>query len=152
VVGTVGGFVTGGVPGAIAGHKAGGRVGNLIAPGQTKGGVVVPTKQQLIPGILGKTPIGAGVNLVAGFFGPGGGKSVEMTNGQCPVGFHPNKQASAKGAARSYCVRNRTMNPANGRAIGRAATRIKKGAKQYARVLRILGKKTGKMVPRGRKR
>ena len=152
VAGTVGGFVTGGIPGAIAGHKLGGRVGNAIAP-SSKGGVVVPTKEQIIGGPLAYTPIGAGINIIGGAIARRfGGGSVAMTNGQCPVGYHPNKQKSAKGEARTYCVRNRSMNPANGRAIGRAATRIKKGAKQYARVLRILGKKTGRMVPRGKKR
>ena len=154
VAGAVGGFLTGGPAGAVAGHSAGGRIAGgiekVISPSPT-----VPTKQQLIPGVIGRTVPGQIINTVAGWagYGPGGGAgSVPMVNGQCPVGYHPNKQASAKGPARSYCVRNRSMNPANGRAIGRAATRIKKGAAQYSKVLRILGKKTGKMVPRARKR
>jgi len=156
--GTIAGFATGGIGGAIAGHKLGGRVGGAVLPGKVSGGSIVPTKQQIVGGVLGYTTPGALINTVgniAGALGYGPGASsgtVAMTNGQCPVGYHPNKQKSAKGEARSYCVRNRSMNPANGRAIGRAATRIKKGAKQYARVLRILGKKTGRMVPRGRKR
>jgi len=153
VGGAIAGFATGGIGGAIAGHKLGGQVGSALSP--SKGGVVVPTKEQIIGGPLAYTPIGAGINIIGGAiarrFGGGAG-SVAMVNGQCPVGYHPNKQKSAKGEARSYCVRNRSMNPANGRAIGRAATRIKKGAKQYSRILRVLGKKTGRMVPRGRKK
>ena len=47
---------------------------------------------------------------------PGGatGKArVSPVGGQCPVGYHFNKQDGKYGAARSYCVRNRSISDRN---------------------------------------
>jgi hypothetical protein len=79
-------------------------------------------------------------------------------NGQCPKGYHLNKHDLQAGKhvsaapARTVCVRNRHLNPANGRAIGRSVRRIKAGEKQYRRVFTIMHHKAaGKLLPRRKK-
>ena len=64
----------------------------------------------------------------------------------CPKGYHLAKNGSGK------CVRNRRMNPANGRAIGRATRRLKAAEKMFRRVLSVEGKHAGKIKPKARKR
>lgn len=73
---------------------------------------------------------------------------VAMVNGQCPRGYHPDKKT------RTYCVRNRRMNPMNGRAAMRAARRLRGGEKMLRQVYTLLHKKSpGKVIPkRGGKR
>lgn len=52
----------------------------------------------------------------------------------CPKGFHLDKKS------RSYCVRNRRMNPLNGRAASRAIRRIKGARKMLMKIERQLPK------------
>lgn len=64
--------------------------------------------------------------------------SVAM-NGQCPKGFHLNKQDGKYGAAGTYCVRNRSLNPLNPRALKRGlrrAERFEKFARRTVNGLR----------------
>jgi len=78
--------------------------------------------------------------------------------GACPKGYHLNKNplAASKrhGAvpARSICVRNRHMNPMNGRAVSRAARRIHRGEKLLRRIFSVQGKAHGKIKPKGKGR
>lgn len=46
-------------------------------------------------------------------------------NGECPSGWHLNKQDGVGGAAGTYCVRNRRMNVGNARAARRSVRRLK---------------------------
>lgn len=97
----------------------------------------------------GSDPFGLGMTAQAG----------QPVNGRCAPGWHVNKHPLA--ACKSHgavdagmiCVRNRHMNPANGRAIGRSVRRIKAGEKQYRKVFTILHHKAaGKFLPRTRKK
>lgn len=73
------------------------------------------------------------------YYGP---KVAQMVQGGCPKGFHPAKDGSGR------CVRNRRMNPANGRAIRRAARRLRAAEKVFRRVLQVEGKHAGKIKPK----
>ena len=77
--------------------------------------------------------------------GAHGKRRVSMVDGRCPSGYHPCKDGQD-------CCRNRRMNPANGRAIGRAVSRVRKAEKQYRKVFSILHKKAaGKILPKKRR-
>lgn len=97
--------------------------------------------------------IGAGGQITKGIEGhvtvsPGSG------SGGCPSGYHLNKHAlpasRSHGAVgpRAICVRNRSMNPMNGRAVARAARRIHAGEKLLRRIYQVEGKAHGKIKPR----
>ena len=60
----------------------------------------------------------------------------------CPTGFHPDKKT------RSRCVRNRRMNPLNGRAASRAIRRIKGARKMLQKIERSLPRAKARAVPR----
>lgn len=80
---------------------------------------------------------------------PGGatgrGRVAPAANGRCPSGFHPARDGRG-------CVKNRRMNPANGRAIRRAVRRLKSAEKTFRKVLQVQGKHAGKIKPKARKR
>jgi hypothetical protein len=130
-------LLTGGASGTIAdtfsqtvGRLTGGPAAQ--APGITIG----------VGGSMGG-PLGIGVGGSISFpFGGGGSKSgpAAPSGGTCPRGYHLNKHALAAskrhGAlpARSTCVRNRSMNPMNPRAITRSLRRIKRATKVVRRL------------------
>lgn len=128
-------------------------------------------------GIAGKAagaltnPVGTLVSVAAGaarakspFTGvvpPGGNKYINQTFGlgysgkgrmsQPTPGYHLNKHKLADGTpARTVYVRNRHMNPANGRAIARAARRIHKGEKLLRKIFTVEGHHHGAIKPRRR--
>ena len=83
----------------------------------------------------------------------GAGRVAIGPDGKCPQGYHLNKSRSAQGhPARSYCVRNRSMNYWNGRAATRAARRLDGSIKQLKRGFRIQGRTVGKVTPKRGKR
>jgi len=61
--------------------------------------------------------------------------------GACPVGFHLDKRS------RSRCVRNRRMNPLNGRAAMRAIRRIKGARKMLQKIERQLPRSKARRTP-----
>jgi len=60
----------------------------------------------------------------------------------CGTGFHPDKKT------RTRCVRNRRMNPLNGRAASRAIRRIKGARKMLQKIERSLPRAKARAVPR----
>lgn len=165
--GAIGGFLTGGPGGAIIGGLA----GYSGSGGGTPGTSVVRSMPTLpVPG-GGGLPMPGGFNF-GGRSGPGtiggipimapgygfGGKlrgRVPPQNGQCPRGWHLNKHTLSDGTgARSMCVRNRTMNPLNPRALKRALTREKRAGKIIRRlhifhaVHRVAAAPKGRFLPR----
>lgn len=133
----ISGFLTGGPAGALVG------VAGAIAGG---GGTSVVARPQLPVPLPTGTPFG----------GSGGGGFLQGMNqqankwlqnqgiapsaGSCPRGYHLNKHALAAtrshGAvpARSICVRNRSMNPLNPRALKKALSREKRARKLLSRL------------------
>ena len=79
-------------------------------------------------------PPGLPVPVAPGGFGAGAG-------GACPAGFHLDKRT------RSRCVRNRRMNPLNGRAATRAIRRIKGARKMLQKIERQLPKTRTRRTP-----
>jgi hypothetical protein len=67
-----------------------------------------------------------------------------MGFGACPKGFHISKSKHSKSFG--ACVRNRRMNVANGRALGRAVRRLHHFAKKYRKVVGFVSPKR----PKGR--
>lgn len=63
----------------------------------------------------------------------------------CPSGFHLDKRT------RTRCVRNRRMNPLNGRAAMRAIRRIKGARKMLQKIERQLPKRTTRSTGRSRR-
>lgn len=147
LTGAVGGFLTGGPAGAIAG----GVVGGIRPPGSPVQPMPVNLPQLPsgstpfnIPQIYaggGSISIGGqnGINLggslqLGGSGGPGATPTTTAAvaaQGACPRGYHLNKHALSASRrhaalpARSICVRNRSMNPLNPRALRRALRREK---------------------------
>lgn len=142
VLGAVGGFITGGPAGAILGGISGYQGGPGGSPGTS-----IAIRPPNLPAI------GAGGGYNIGIGGPGGinfggnfglnvgaGAGGAPVGGACPKGWHLNKHplaASKKhGAvpARSICVRNRSMNPLNPRALRKALSREKRARKLLSRL------------------
>lgn len=103
-------------------------------------GVRLPT----IPRFPGKPPGGPGLPIP--FPGPGAVNGVGQDlgvggGGACPAGFHLDKRT------RSFCVRNRRMNPLNGRAAMRAIRRIKGARKMLQKIERQLPKSKARRTP-----
>jgi len=125
--GAIGGFLTGGIPGAVAGHKVGGAVGNAITAKPKAGTIALPGGLTLPSLPLSPLGIGGGiVSGVAGLLGFGPGGPAMGAGGVCPKGYHPDKRT------KSRCVRNRTMNVLNGRALRRGLRRAE-GFEKIAR-------------------
>ncbi len=72
--------------------------------------------------------------------------------GACPKGHHISKSKHSKSFG--ACVRNRRMNVANGRALGRAVRRLHHFAKKYRKVVGFVSPKRpkGRMYFKKRKR
>jgi hypothetical protein len=80
------------------------------------------------------------------------GRVAAGPKGECPKGYHLNKTATSDGQpARSFCVRNRHVNFANGRAARRAGRRLKGTVRQLRRSFSLVAAKApkGKWVPKG---
>ena len=126
-------YATGGVGGLVRGLVGGGQPGGTPASlpaGSIFGG---------ISGTIGG-PNGIGIQLGGGRAGPGGARAAAPTGGGCPRGYHLNKHALAAskshGAvpARSICVRNRSVNPLNPKAMSRSLRRLKRARKLVQRL------------------
>lgn len=113
------------------------------------------------PGVI-DLPGGIGINLP--WAGPPGvgilpsgtrrGRIQAGPNGQCPQGYHLNKSKSGDGLpAKSYCVRNRRVNYANGRAASRAGRRVRGTVKLLKKSFTLVSAKApkGKWIPKGRR-
>lgn len=133
LLGAVGGFFTGGPAGAIAGGISGlmGGGGGGAPPVTPFQGGMPPTgilQGNPLPGIqIGRTTINPGNILPGGqpFLQPT--RTVMAAPGVCALrGYHPIKQHGKYGAAGTYCVKNRHMNPLNPRALKRALRRAEK--------------------------
>lgn len=134
-----------GAEGAIGGFLTGGPVGAIT--GAVTGYTTHPATLSAAP-----SPPTGGFNMPFPVNGPGGiplpgfnpGNTVAPTNGACPRGYHLNKHALAAtkkhGAvpAHSMCVRNRTINPLNHRALTRSLKRLKRAGK-LVRKLHVAG-------------
>lgn len=125
-------------------------IGNVITTGSFAGRPA-PFSFPPISGVTGSVPtpigpVGVGVNFGPSSVSPSG------AGGVCPKGYHLNKRPLAATKrhgpmpARSLCVRNRHRNPANGRAIQRAISRVKAGEKVFRRVYSIVHHKAGGAV------
>lgn len=80
------------------------------------------------------------------------GRVAPGPNGECPKGYHLNKTKTADGSpARSFCVRNRHTNFANGRAARRAGRRLKGTVRVLRRSFTLVAAKApkGKWIPKG---
>lgn len=132
--GAAGGLLAGGPGGAIAGFAGGilGRTGGTTMPVPSFGGGGPGFHLPNLPGV--PTVYGPGGIPLPGF-GGGGGKATS-----CPRGYHLNKHPLAPskrhGAvpAHSMCVRNRSMNPMNYRALTRSLRRVKRAGKIVAKL------------------
>lgn len=125
------------------------------APAVLPGGAIVSTALAGLAAVGGgrsrQTTLGniARAGGASGIAGQIGGALIDRYAPQvmgmvgCPKGYHQAKDGSGK------CVRNRRMNPANGRAIRRATSRLRAAEKMFRRVLKVEGKHTGKITPKG---
>ena len=90
----------------------------------------------------------------AGVVGAAVGAEAEhlMAGGACPKGFHISKSKHSKSFG--ACVRNRRMNVANGRALGRAVRRLHHFARKYRKVVGFVSprKPKGRMYFKKKKR
>ena len=131
IKGAVGGLISGGPLGAIGGAVRGltqaqqAQGGPLVLP-PTPGGRIVVTPGAILPGgvpFTQRVPAGLATTI-----GPGAG---------CPKGFHLNKSSyHTRGGfvpAGSRCVRNRSRNFTNQRALRRATSRVQGFARQVKR-------------------
>lgn len=114
------GFLSGGLPGAIAGG-IGGAVGGSKPTGLVAGqGLPAPMTPPTIT-----LPGGVGVN--PGAILPGGKPFLTSSAGAVPPGWHWNKSSGYNANGRyeegTFLVRNRSMNPANPRALRRSIRR-----------------------------
>jgi len=153
VGGAVGGYVKGGPVGAATGAA----VAIFTPPRTNIPGTASPGNPMQLPvvppyGGFGGASVGTGISIG----GPSGinvgwGASVGRPAGAaagagaCPSGYHLNKHPLAAtkrhGAmpARSMCVRNRHMNPLNGKAAMRSIRRLKRSGKIARKILGFAG-------------
>lgn len=149
--------IVGGFIGGPAGFAIGTQVGAAIAPrpkarpvqqfsptiplpsfvGGALPVLATPTRGMRLPTVPrapGGPPGLPGLPIPIPGFGGGGG-------GACPAGFHLDKRS------RSFCVRNRRMNPLNGKAASRAIRRIKGARKMLQKIERQLPKQKARRTP-----
>lgn len=112
---TVGGFLSGGISGAVRAVTGAGPVLQgptyFQAPQAPRGPAPV--------GRPGGIPLPGPIRIRPTRMLPGGKPGIEFEGGSCPPGFHLDKRT------KTYCVRNRRMNPANPRALRRGIRREK---------------------------
>ena len=158
------GKILGGIVGAAQGFAAGGPLGGVIGgassflptPRAPTAPSVIPVRSvrlPTIPRLPGKPPTLPGVPIPFPPMGNGAAGQDLGFDGACPAGFHLNKVDSAgtkkfgPRPARSYCVRNRRMNPLNGRSAMRAIRRIKGARKMLQKIERQLPKAKARRTP-----
>jgi len=139
------GFAAGGPVGALIGGASSflptPRAPSAALPAPSFVGGTVPSFTQVrgmpvprIPQFPGRPPAAPGVPIPFPSFGDAAG-------GACPAGFHLDKRT------RSKCVRNRRMNPLNGKAANRAIRRIKGARKMLQKIERQLPKAKARRTP-----
>lgn len=151
IIGGIGGFLTGGPAGAIAGAVGGFRGGSSpSSPPRSGPGISIAPPQEVRP----QPGIGGLVRRVI----PGGRTGLEVTPATatlaCPKGYRPNKTEYflkdgtfvPKG---SRCVKVRTRNAMNPRALSRAISRVNMGKRWQAKLAEI---STGKYTATGKKK
>jgi hypothetical protein len=142
----VGGFF-GGPVGAAVGASIGGVVQQVSAqPALQRAQVAAFSPQVGFPdlslnGGAPSVPI-AGQVLPPGMLANITGPLAPRNGAACPTGFHLDKRT------RSKCVRNRRMNPLNGRAASRAIRRIKGARKMLQKIERGLPRAKARATPR----
>lgn len=118
-------------------------------------GTGVAAEKVVSAGSAGKIDFGAlkPFGKSRGLFGGGGGggriEAGEM--GACPPGYHLNKHQLSDGTEkRSVCVRNRSVNYANGRAARRAGRRLRGTVKMLKKSFTLVtgAAAKGKFIPR----
>ena len=153
VAGGVASVATGGIGGAAIAA-----VSSLASRGGGPGTAVAPYNP---PGI--QLPGGISLDLPFsgrpgyGFMATGArkGRVQAGPRGECPKGYHLNKSKTADGQpAKSFCVRNRHTNFANGRAARRAGKRLKGTVRVLRRSFSLVAAKPpkGKWIPKGKGR
>lgn len=138
--------------GQVLGRTIAGPAGALIGGtiGQVLGGVV-PQQPRVLPGVgqalgaqfapqlaMSRLPTLPRGRLPMPIFPDTTPGTAISPFGQCPPGFHLNKSAGPRGPARTFCVRNRRMNPMNPKAARRAIRRIKGARKMLQQIERSL--------------
>ncbi len=119
----VGGFATGGVVGALTAYGATKSKPSTLAPASFPGVGFGPSYRPGMPGGPGAPGAWPTPGQLTGPVG-----ATYAQNGCCPSGFHLAKDGSGK------CVKNRSMNVANPRALRRAIRREKGFGKLASRV------------------
>lgn len=150
--GAIAGFVTGGPAGAVAGHSAGGRIGSALE-GPKQGAVVqgpfitTPGGTSISVGQVQLPSLGGAISSIGNALLPGTpfGPPSSSMSGDCPRGFHLDKKT------RSYCVRNRSTNPLNPRALRRALSRAERFEKIARRTVTSLHRGPAKFKKRGKR-
>ena len=144
--------VVGGFIGGPAGFAIGSQVGQAFVKPSPARSVIPqlrpPGRPPALPGLPRLPgPLGRGLPPAPIFPDSQPGQPISAF-GQCPPGFHLNKQRGQFGEARTYCVRNRRMNVTNSRAAMRAIRRIKGARKVLQKIERMLPKTKGRSTPR----
>jgi len=143
IAGAASGFLTGGPLGAVIGGIAGYQGGGAPASPGTAVAIRAPQLPAVGAGGGYNVSIGGpgGIQLGGNLnFGLGGQAVAPGAAGACPRGYHLNKHAlgatKKHGAvpARSMCVRNRSMNPLNPKALRKALSREKRARKLISRL------------------
>ncbi len=136
----------GALTGFIAGGPAGAAVGALsaFAPQPSAQRVsAVGALPAMVRQIAPAVPIARGaIQAIAGKPFIGARPGLDILGAACPTGWHLDKRT------RSRCVRNRRMNPLNGRAAFRAIRRIKGARKMLQKIERQLPRTKARAVPR----
>jgi len=115
-----------------------------------QGGIQAKIQQKIAPAAImpglgtigrvltGRVATAGGIGAAVGslFAGGGGG------GGDCPSGWHLNKQDGVGGPAGTYCVRNRRMNFGNARAARRGVRRLKGARKLLRDIEKMMPTKT----------
>lgn len=151
--------IIGGALGGPVGAAIGGAVGGIISPQPSQVAAQIPIPRSARPGLQTFVPPPPPSLPGAGQVEPAMSKVpqiarraqplvTEVLTGQaCPKGYHLDKKT------RSYCVKNRRMNPLNGRAAMRAIRRIKGARRMLQKIERSLPKqRVTRRAPAGHRR
>ena len=143
--------IIGGIFGGPAGAAAGAAIGSI---GQKASQANQIARANLVAANFAAPPLGGldlslGAPAVAvtqqlpqGVLANITGPLAAQPGAACPAGFHIDKRT------RSRCVRNRRMNPLNGRAASRAIRRIKGARKMLQKIERSLPRAKARATPR----
>lgn len=139
--------------------KVGSWLGKKVTKKAAKKAIVAVGATVAIEKSLGGFSGGGGFNFPQldigkvgkGVFGSSRGRVKAGEMGACPPGYHLNKHPLTDGtAARSVCVRNRSVNYANGRAARRAGRRLRGTVKMLSKSFSMVTGRApkGKFIPR----